>query len=60
MEGIVSLPHGWGHGGTGTAMGVAAAHPGVSINDVTDETFQDIYGRAITTGDLLPDEPVKE
>jgi len=30
------------------------------IDDVTDETFHDIYGRAITTGDLLADEPVKE
>ncbi len=37
MRGVVSLPHGWGHGRDGTAMRIAAAHPGVSINDLTDE-----------------------
>ena len=28
MRGVVSLPHGWGHGRTGTRLGVAGAHPG--------------------------------
>jgi len=35
--GVVSLPHGWGHGHEGTQLRVAAAHAGVSINDLTDE-----------------------
>jgi phosphonate transport system ATP-binding protein len=30
------------------------------IADVTDDTFHDIYGRAITTGDLLADTDVEE
>jgi anaerobic selenocysteine-containing dehydrogenase len=37
MPGVVSLPHGWGHGRPGTRMRVAAAHPGVSVNDVVDD-----------------------
>jgi anaerobic selenocysteine-containing dehydrogenase len=37
MRGVVSLPHGWGHGRTGTTMPVANRHPGVSINDLTDD-----------------------
>jgi len=35
--GVVSLPHGWGHGRPGVALRVAQAHPGVSINDLTDD-----------------------
>jgi anaerobic selenocysteine-containing dehydrogenase len=37
MAGVVSLPHGWGHDRDGTALGVAAVNPGVSMNDLTDE-----------------------
>ena len=37
MRGVVSLPHGWGHGRSGTSMPVANRHPGVSINDLTDD-----------------------
>ncbi|MDV6010879.1 molybdopterin-dependent oxidoreductase [Haloechinothrix sp. LS1_15] len=37
MRGVVSLPHGWGHGRPGVRLSVATAHPGVSVNDVTDE-----------------------
>jgi anaerobic selenocysteine-containing dehydrogenase len=32
MPGVVSLPHGWGHGRPGTRLGVANAHPGVNSN----------------------------
>jgi anaerobic selenocysteine-containing dehydrogenase len=41
MRGVVSLPHGWGHTREGTRMRVAREHAGVSVNDVTDETFLD-------------------
>ncbi len=41
MPGVVSLPHGWGHGRPGARLAVAAAHAGVSVNDVTDETRYD-------------------
>lgn len=37
MAGVVSLPHGWGHGRTGTRIAIANAHPGASINDLTDD-----------------------
>jgi anaerobic selenocysteine-containing dehydrogenase len=35
--GVVSLPHGWGHGREGVKLRVAQAHAGVSINDLTDD-----------------------
>lgn len=41
MPGVVSLPHGFGHGREGIRLGVAARHPGVSVNDLTDEQFLD-------------------
>ncbi len=51
MEGIVCLPHGWGHGRPGAALDVAAAHPGVSANDVTDDAFFDaLSGVSSLTG----------
>jgi anaerobic selenocysteine-containing dehydrogenase len=36
MRGVVSVPHGWGHGRQGTKLSVAAKAPGVSINDIID------------------------
>jgi anaerobic selenocysteine-containing dehydrogenase len=41
MQGVVSLPHGYGHGRSGIKMDVAAQYPGVSINDLTDEMVLD-------------------
>jgi anaerobic selenocysteine-containing dehydrogenase len=41
MPGVVSLPHGWGHGLPGVGLRVAAAHPGASLNDLTDEEHVD-------------------
>lgn len=35
--GVVSLPHGWGHGHDGVALRVAQERAGASINDLTDE-----------------------
>ncbi len=35
--GVVSLPHGWGHAREGVQLRVAQAHPGVSVNDLTDD-----------------------
>ncbi len=50
-EGVVSLPHGWGHGAPGTHTRVANAHPGVSANDVTDELLLDnLTGNAAVNG----------
>ena len=39
--GVVSLPHGWGHGRPGTRLAVASERPGVSFNDLTDEALVD-------------------
>jgi hypothetical protein len=36
MPGVVSIPHGWGHGRQGIELEVAQQHAGESINDVTD------------------------
>jgi anaerobic selenocysteine-containing dehydrogenase len=36
MPGVVSIPHGWGHGRPGNQLEVAQQHPGQSINDLTD------------------------
>lgn len=45
--GVVSIPHGYGHGRNGTDLNVAANHAGVSINDLTDETvLDDLTGNA--------------
>jgi anaerobic selenocysteine-containing dehydrogenase len=50
-RGVVSLPHGWGHGAPGTAMPVAAAHAGVNANTLTDHTAIDpLSGNAVLNG----------
>jgi anaerobic selenocysteine-containing dehydrogenase len=48
MPGAVSLPHGWGHGRAGVGWKTAAAHAGVSINDLTDpERYCRLTGNAV-------------
>jgi anaerobic selenocysteine-containing dehydrogenase len=44
--GVVSMPHGWGHGLPGVGLRVAAENPGVSINDITDDKRRDLSGNA--------------
>lgn len=41
MEGVVAVPHGWGHDRDGVGWRVAADHPGASVNDVTDSRAVD-------------------
>ena len=49
--GVVSLPHGWGHGQPGTWMRVAAAHAGVDSNVLADHTAMDpLSGTAVLDG----------
>ena len=51
MPGVVSIPHGWGHGRQGTRLEVARAHAGASINDLTDELLLDeLTGNAALSG----------
>jgi anaerobic selenocysteine-containing dehydrogenase len=51
MPGVVSLPHGYGHGRPGTRLRVAAQHAGASLNDLTDgELFDELTGNAGLNG----------
>ena len=51
MPGVVSMPHGWGHGTDGSAMAVAAAHAGANSNLLSDETLLDaVSGNAVFNG----------
>jgi len=51
MPGVVSLPHGYGHGRKGTRSGIANRHAGVSCNDITDEQLVDqLSGNAAVNG----------
>lgn len=51
MPGVVSLPHGFGHGREGVKLGVAANHAGVSVNDLTDDQLIDeLSGNAAFSG----------
>ncbi|MFK3772005.1 molybdopterin oxidoreductase family protein [Pseudomonas sp. NPDC089406] len=51
MPGVVSLPHGYGHSRAGAQLQVAAAQPGVSANDLTDEHLRDgVSGNAALNG----------
>jgi anaerobic selenocysteine-containing dehydrogenase len=51
MVGVVCMPHAWGHTRPGTRLSVAEAHPGVSLNDITDEGVVDeLTGNAIVHG----------
>lgn len=51
MPGVVSLPHGFGHGRSGTRLGVASEHPGVSYNDLADPMLLDeLTGNAAVSG----------
>jgi anaerobic selenocysteine-containing dehydrogenase len=51
MQGVVSIPHGWGHDRSGVRLSVAREHAGESINDLTDNQFIDaLSGTAAFSG----------
>jgi anaerobic selenocysteine-containing dehydrogenase len=51
MAGVVSLPHGFGHGRDGVQLSVASSHAGVSVNDLTDDQLIDVLsGNAAFSG----------
>lgn len=57
-RGVVCLPHGWGHGRPGTRLAVANAHPGASLNDLTDDARVDgLTGTAAFSGVPVTVEP---
>jgi anaerobic selenocysteine-containing dehydrogenase len=48
---VVSLPHGWGHGVSGTKMTIAAERAGVNSNVLTDEDQMDpLSGTSVLNG----------
>jgi hypothetical protein len=51
MRGVVSLPHGFGHGRRGVKLRVAGRNPGASLNDITDPALLDaLSGNAVLNG----------
>lgn len=51
MPGVVSLPHGWGHGRAGSRLQVAAERPGANLNMVLDDRLIDpLSGNAVLSG----------
>jgi anaerobic selenocysteine-containing dehydrogenase len=58
MEGVVSIPHGWGHDAPGTQLSVAREHAGANSNVLADEDLVDgPSGNAVLNGipvELVP------
>ena len=51
MPGVVSLPHGWGHGLPGARLSLAAERPGANLNALLDEDWRDpLSGNAVLSG----------
>ncbi len=51
MRGVVSIPHGWGHGRAGVRLAVAASVPGASVNDILDPgAIDELSGTTALTG----------
>jgi anaerobic selenocysteine-containing dehydrogenase len=50
MEGVVSLPHGWGHDMEGMQMQVAGANPGVNTNRIVPAAVDPLSATAVLNG----------
>lgn len=51
MQGVISIPHGWGHSMPDTQLHVASNHPGVNLNILSDDQFVDrLTGTAALNG----------
>jgi len=51
MPGVICMPHAWGHTRKNTRQRVANAHPGASLNDITDHNKMDeLTGNGIVHG----------
>ncbi|MBW2698533.1 MAG: molybdopterin-dependent oxidoreductase [Deltaproteobacteria bacterium] len=59
MQGVVSLPHGWGHALPGVLLQVAQRAPGVNCNVLTDdEMIESVVGNAVLNGVPVQVKPV--
>jgi anaerobic selenocysteine-containing dehydrogenase len=60
-QGVVSLPHGWGHDRDGVRLRVATSRPGASVNDLNDDRRVDeLCGTAAFSGQPVEVEPAPE
>lgn len=60
MPSVISIPHGWGHHRPGTRLSIAEEHPGVSLNDITDDRLIDkLTGAAALSGQPVTVSKVK-
>ena len=51
MPGVISIPHGWGHGLDGSQMDVAAGHAGANVNLLGDgDVLEALSGTAVLNG----------
>jgi anaerobic selenocysteine-containing dehydrogenase len=58
MPGVVCMPPLWGHNRPGTRRSVANAHPGASMNDITNQKVMDeLTGNAVVHGVPVKVEP---
>lgn len=54
MPGVVSIPHGWGHGREGTGQRIANSHAGASINDlIADSEIDPLSGTSVLNGQAV-------
>lgn len=59
MPGVISIPHGFGHGRKGTRVPNADIKPGVSVNDITDhQRIDKLTGNAAFSGQVVSMEPI--
>ncbi len=54
-QGVVSIPHGFGHNRAGVGWKLAASHGGASVNDITDPKIVD----RLTGNAAVNDVPVR-
>jgi anaerobic selenocysteine-containing dehydrogenase len=60
MPGVISVPHGWGHGQADTQMATANKYKGVSVNLLTDENHVDqLTGNTALNGVPVTVESIK-
>ena len=51
MPGVVSVPHGWGHGAPGARLHVADGQPGVNANcSPTSSSSSPVSGTVVLNG----------
>jgi anaerobic selenocysteine-containing dehydrogenase len=61
MAGVISIPHGWGHGHADVKMRVAAEHAGANSNVLADELeLEPLSGTAVLNGIPVSVAPVRE